>query len=65
MASRPVSYTHLVPKPEYEGWVTNDDFVFAINLTPGEGQTKETEYGVVQMGIEGLDACLLYTSRCV
>lgn len=45
-----------VPKPEYEGWVTNDDFVFAINLTPGEGQTKETEYGVVQMGIEGLDA---------
>ena len=45
-----------VPKPEYEGWVTNDDFVFAINLTPGEGQTKETEYGVLQMGIEGLDA---------
>ena len=29
-----------VPKPEYEGWVTNDDFVFAINLTPGGGADK-------------------------
>ncbi len=44
------------PNADYEGWVTNDDFVLAINLTPGTNGTKEADYGVVQMGIEGLDA---------
>lgn len=45
------------PNPDYEGWVTNDDFVFAINLTPGAvSATAVSDYGVVQMGIEGLDA---------
>lgn len=45
------------PSPDYEGWVTNDDFVFAINLTPGAvSATTVSDYGVVQMGIEGLDA---------
>ena len=45
------------PNPDYEGWVTNDDFVFAINLTPGAvSATTVSDYGVVQMGIEGLDA---------
>ena len=24
----------VTPDPAYEGWVTNDDFVFAIDLTP-------------------------------
>ncbi|MDC7289588.1 hypothetical protein NXH76_17445 [Blautia schinkii] len=43
---------------DFEGWVTNDDYVFAINLTPGTAGTKETDYAVVQMGIEGLDAQL-------
>lgn len=46
------------PSPDFEGWVTNDDWVFAINLTPGTPGTKEADYGVVQMGIEGLDAQL-------
>ena len=47
------------PNADYEGWVTNDDFVFAINLDlHGTGTTAEKDYGVVQMGIEGLDAQL-------
>lgn len=46
------------PNPQFEGWVTNDDYVLAINLTPNTPSTKEAEYGVVQMGIEGLDAQL-------
>lgn len=47
------------PDPSYEGWVTNDDYVLAINLTPSaQTATAEKDYGVVQMGIEGLDAQL-------
>lgn len=48
----------FTPNPDYEGWVTNDDWVFAINLTPGKPATQVSDYGVVQMGIEGLDAQL-------
>lgn len=49
----------ISPKADYTGWVTNDDFVFAIDITPNAAQaTKETDYAVVQMGIEGLDAQL-------
>lgn len=49
----------FTPNPSYEGWVTNDDFVFAINLDPNrETETDVPDYGVVQMGIEGLDAQL-------
>lgn len=49
----------ITPKADYTGWVTNDDFVFAIDLTPtAETATKEGDYAVVQMGIEGLDAQL-------
>ena len=44
------------PSPDFEGWVTNDDFVLAINTTPETNSVKETEYHVVQLGIEGLDA---------
>lgn len=43
------------PNAQYEGWVTNDDYVFAINIEPG-GNTAVSDYAVVQMGIEGLDA---------
>lgn len=42
------------PSEQYEGWITNDDFVFAINT--GEASTKPEEYSVVQMGIAGLDS---------
>lgn len=47
------------PDADFEGWVTNDDFVLAINLNPSAEQTTDvSEYDVVQMGIEGLDAQL-------
>ena len=44
------------PNPDYEGWVTNDDFVLAINTAPETPDTDEADYNVVQLGIEGLDA---------
>ena len=51
----------------YEGWVTNDDYVFAIDTAPnGSTATKEGDYLVVEMGIAGLDAQLgqdLYPCR--
>lgn len=47
------------PNADYEGWVTNDDWVFAIDLTPtSDSATDVKDYAVVQMGIEGLDAQL-------
>ena len=47
------------PNPDYEGWVTADDWVLAIDTQPGgETPTKETDFEVVQIGIEGLDAQL-------
>lgn len=49
----------VTPDEDFEGWVTNDDFVFAIDLDPSaETTTTEANYGVVQIGIEGLDAQL-------
>ena len=43
--------------PDYEGWVTNDDYVFAINTSPdGTTATAEGDYEVVEMGIAGLDS---------
>lgn len=49
----------VTPNAEYTGWVTNDDMVFAIDLTPSaEVATKTSEYAVVQMGIAGLDSNL-------
>lgn len=47
----------FTPSADFEGWVTNDDFVLAINLKPGE-ETAPSDYAVVQMGVEGLDAQL-------
>ena len=43
----------------YEGWVTNDDYVFAIDTNPG-GKTATTpaDFVVVEMGIAGLDSNL-------
>lgn len=47
------------PNADYEGWVTNDDWVFAIDLTPTSASATDVkDYAVVQMGIEGLDAQL-------
>lgn len=51
--------TSHTPDPEYEGWVTNDDYVFAIDTTPtAASPTEEANYEVVEMGIAGLDAQL-------
>ena len=45
------------PNPNYEGWVTNDDYVLAIDLAPGEDPaTAYGEFAVVEMGISGLDS---------
>ncbi len=44
--------------PDYTGWVTNDDYVFAINITPDTASVEPGAYAVVQMGIAGLDAQL-------
>lgn len=47
------------PKANYEGWVTNDDYVIAINTKPNTvPATAEDDYAVVEMGIAGLDAQL-------
>ncbi len=49
----------ITPKADYEGWVTNDDMVFAIDTTPtAAAATEPGDYAVVQMGIEGLDSQL-------
>lgn len=49
----------FTPNPDYEGWVTNDDYVLAIDLEPGESTpTEESDFAVVEMGIAGLDAQL-------
>lgn len=45
------------PDLAYEGWVTNDDYVLAIDLKPDEKtETAVSEYAVVEMGISGLDS---------
>ena len=48
--------TGHTPVPAFEGWITNDDYVFAINT--GESSATEGDYAVVEMGIAGLDAQL-------
>jgi len=45
------------PDPAYVGWVTNDDYVFAIDTAPDKS-TAVSDYEVVEMGITGLDAQL-------
>ena len=41
--------------PNFEGVVTNDDMVLAVDISGQEG-TDPNDYVVVQMGIDGLDA---------
>lgn len=45
------------PRLDYEGWVTNDDYVLAINITP-HNNIQASDYTVIEMGIAGLDAQL-------
>lgn len=47
----------LTPNAAFEGYVTNDDFVLAMDCT-ADGATASTvgDYAVVQLGVAGLDA---------
>lgn len=44
------------PDPDFEGFVTNDDFVLAMDCTADASAASPTEYDVVQIGVAGLDA---------
>lgn len=46
--------------PDFEGFVTNDDYVLAIDCgeTPATDFTKVSDFAVVQMGVAGLDSNL-------
>ena len=43
------------PDPNFEGFVTNDDMVLAVDVS-GKADAAPGDYVVVQMGIDGLDA---------
>lgn len=43
------------PDPNFEGFVTNDDMVLAVDISGAE-DTAPGDFVVVQMGIDGLDA---------
>lgn len=45
------------PETDYEGWVTNDDYVLAIDISSGTA-TSPAEYVVAEMGVAGLDSNL-------
>ena len=48
------SYT---PNADFEGFVTNDDFVLAIDCS-ANGSAEVANYAVAQLGVTGLDATL-------
>lgn len=45
------------PKADYTGFVTNDDWVLAIDTSPNsETETAVKDFDVVQLGVAGLDS---------
>lgn len=48
----------IAVNPEYTGWVTNDDYVLAINITPDKTDEEPSNYEVLESGVAGLDAQL-------
>jgi|GEM_PF-163151 len=46
-----------IPNPDFEGFVTNDDYVLAVDCSV-DGKAAVGDYAVVQMGVAGLDAQL-------
>lgn len=46
------------PNADYEGFVTNDDFVLAVDCSASGSAANVGDFAVVQMGITGLDAQL-------
>ena len=51
---------NAVLNPEFEGSVTNDDYVLALDCgkTPAADFSKVSDFAVVQMGVAGLDSNL-------
>lgn len=45
------------PSADYEGFVTNDDFVLAVDCS-ANGSAEVADYCVAQLGVTGLDANL-------
>lgn len=46
------------PSPDFEGFVTNDDFVLAVDCSADGNAKSPADYAVVQIGVSGLDAQL-------
>lgn len=46
------------PNSAFEGFVTNDDFVLAVDCSEDGTATSEGDYAVVQIGVSGLDSQL-------
>lgn len=44
------------PDPDFEGFVTNDDFVLAVDCSASGNSTDPGQFDVVEMGVSGLDA---------
>lgn len=44
------------PNANYTGWIVNDDWVLAVDISGGNAEVKD--YVVAQMGVAGLDAQL-------
>lgn len=51
---------NATPKADYEGFITNDDYVLALDCgeTPATDFTNAGSFAVVQMGVSGLDSNL-------
>lgn len=46
------------PSTSFEGFVTNDDFVLAVDCSAEGNAASAADYAVVQIGVSGLDAQL-------
>ena len=46
------------PSTSFEGFVTNDDFVLAVDCSADGSAASVADYAVVQIGVSGLDAQL-------
>lgn len=45
----------ITPNPDFEGWVTNDDNVLAVDISASQDADPK-DYVVVQLGVAGLDS---------
>lgn len=48
----------ITPKADFEGFVTNDDFVLAVDCSESGNAADVSEYAVAQLGVTGLDSNL-------